>query len=73
MKFRGALLALLSCGVIQHAVASEFVDLLGDITIEDEVAQAVEARLARENVVAPEDTVWETIRQGFGIDRKSVV
>lgn len=67
MKFRGALLALLSCGVIQHAVASEFVDLLGDITIEDEVAQAVEARLARENVIAPEDTVWETIRQGFGM------
>ena len=67
MKFRSALLAMLSCGVIQHAAATEFVDLLGEIAIEDEVAQAVEARLAQEAVIAPEDTVWETIRQGFGL------
>ena len=67
MKFRSALLAILSCGVIQHAAATEFVDLLGEIAIEDEVAQAVEARLAQEAVIAPEDTVWETIRQGFGL------
>lgn len=67
MKFRSALLAILSCGVIQHAAATEFVDLLGEIAIEDEVAQAVEARLAQEAIIAPEDTVWETIRQGFGL------
>ena len=67
MKFRSALLAIFGCGVIQHAAATEFVDLLGEIAIEDEVAQAVEARLAQEAVIAPEDTVWETIRQGFGL------
>ena len=66
-RLRALLLALLSCGVVQHAAAADFVDLLGDITIEDEVAQAVEARMARDSIVAPEDTVWETIRQGFGL------
>ena len=50
-----------------HA-ATDYIDLLGDITIEDELAQAVELREARSRVVVPEDSVWETIRKGFALN-----
>ena len=50
-----------------HA-ATDYIDLLGDITIEDELAQAVELREARSRIVVPEDSVWETIRKGFALN-----
>lgn len=48
--------------------ASEFVDLLADIPIgEDELAQSVELREAQRSRINPDDTIWVTIRRGFGL------
>ena len=65
-KHLTAIFAGLSCAA---AVAStDFVDLLGDVTIEDdEFARSVELREAQRTLVNPDDTIWETIRRGFGI------
>ena len=54
--------------VTSVSAATDYIDLLGDITIEDELAQAVELREARSRVVMPEDSVWETIRKGFALN-----
>lgn len=51
-----------------QAIASNYVDLLGNITIEDELAQAVELREAANSRIAPEDSVWASIRKGFGLN-----
>ena len=51
-----------------QAIASNYVDLLGNITIEDELAQAVELREAANSRIAPEDSVWASIRNGFGLN-----
>ena len=50
-----------------QALASNYVDLLGEITIEDELAQSVELREANSKRIAPEDTVWESIRHNWGL------
>ena len=51
-----------------QAQTTDYIDLLGNITIEDELAQAVELREAKQAAAVPrEDTVWETVRNGFGI------
>ena len=54
--------------VTSVSAATDYIDLLGDITIEDELVQAVELREARSRVVMPEDSVWETIRKGFALN-----
>lgn len=50
------------------AVASDFVDLLADIPVgENELAKSVELREAQRSRINPDDTIWVTIRRGFGL------
>ena len=50
------------------APASDYVDLLADLPpIEDELVKAVELREAQRTRVNPDDTIWVTIRRGFGL------
>lgn len=68
MKKIYALLWMTCCLCLSiQALASNYVDLLGEITIEDELAQSVELREANSKRIAPEDTVWESIRHNWGL------
>lgn len=66
IKIRTLILAV-SLAITTQVWGSNYVDLLGEITIEDELAQAVELRAASTTRVSTEDTVWETIRKGWAI------
>lgn len=60
--------ALVGLGGSLSVGASDFVDLLGDITIEnDEFVRSVELREAQRTRVNPDDTIWVSIRRGFGL------
>ena len=66
LKYLAAALAGLGCSL--SVGASDFVDLLGDITIEnDEFVRSVELREAQRTRVNPDDTIWVSIRRGFGL------
>lgn len=55
-------------GWFLSAVASDFVDLLADIPVgENELAKSVELREAQRSRINPDDTIWVTIRRGFGL------
>ena len=65
--FKHWIVVAASLGYSLCSYGSDFVDLLGDITIEDEFVKSVELREARRSHVNPDDTIWVTIRRGFGL------
>ena len=67
---KASLLALFCLGVHCAQAQVDVHQLLGEITIEDEQTQAVQIRELRQTLPAlkENETVWHTIRQGFGIE-----
>lgn len=61
------LIALAAACVTTTVSASNYVDLLGEITIEDEFVKAVEVREARRVRISPADSIWQCIREGWGV------
>ena len=68
IAFKHLAVIIAGLGWSLSAAASDFVDLLGDITIEnDEFVRSVELREAQRTRINPDDTIWVTIRRGFGL------
>ena len=66
--FKQLAIVVAGLGWSLSAAASEFVDLLADIPVgENELAKSVELREAQRSRINPDDTIWVTIRRGFGL------
>ena len=65
--FKHLAIVIAGLGWSLSATASDYVDLLADLPIEDELVKAVELREAQRTRVNPDDTIWVTIRRGFGL------
>lgn len=66
---RNTLLAFLcSCCLISNALAEPDIEqMLSNIPIEDEATQADDLRQWRQDPISPQETVWQSIRDGFAM------